>query len=337
MLDENQLYDFIFRSTADGILVSDEDNQIQQMNPAAAALLGITLEDVIGKTPQEAFYHNAALLNLFQRDGEQILDVRLPKRRLAVGLATSFKNGMRLVILQDVTEQRELESRRETLVKSLAHDLRNPIGALSGFADLVTKFGDLNPQQARFVKRIQQTTAKLHDVAESLVDLAWIEAGMPMEHVPIELSKIISQVVARLRPIAHSRRITIAVSVQSPMPAVIGDPQRLELTIYHLLHNAIVYSRDEESVVIHAWGDTHEAYCSVADQGIGIADDELEQIFDRLYRSKDERLQDIPGGGLGLTIAKTIIKRHGGDLWAASNLNEGSTFTFVLPTVDISG
>ncbi len=85
-------------------------------------------------------------------------------------------------------------------------------------------------------------------------------------------------------------------------------------------------------MAIHAWADTHEAYCSVADQGIGIADDELELIFDRLYRSRSEHVLAIPGGGLGLTIARTIIRRHGGDLWATSNLGEGSTFTFVLPT-----
>jgi signal transduction histidine kinase len=112
-----------------------------------------------------------------------------------------------------------------------------------------------------------------------------------------------------------------------------GDPDRIQIAVHNLLHNAISYSQPEQTVAIHAWSDTHEAYCSVADQGIGISDDELELIFDRLYRSRDERVQAIPGGGLGLTIARTIIKRHGGDIWASSNLGEGSTFTFVLPTV----
>ena len=92
------------------------------------------------------------------------------------------------------------------------------------------------------------------------------------------------------------------------------------------------YSEPQQSVAIHAWSDTEEVYCSVADQGIGIADDEMELIFDRLYRSRDQRVLDIPGGGLGLTMARTIIERHGGDIWATSNLGEGSTFTFVLPS-----
>ncbi|MFN8374280.1 MAG: ATP-binding protein [Anaerolineae bacterium] len=112
-----------------------------------------------------------------------------------------------------------------------------------------------------------------------------------------------------------------------------GDPERLQIVIYHLLHNAIIYSDPESTVAIHAWGDDNDVYCSVGDRGIGIADDELDKIFDRMYRSRDERVRDTPGGGLGLTIAKTIIQRHGGDIWAASNLGQGSTFTFVLPTV----
>jgi two-component system phosphate regulon sensor histidine kinase PhoR len=111
-----------------------------------------------------------------------------------------------------------------------------------------------------------------------------------------------------------------------------GDPDRLRLVIYNLLHNAILYSNPEQLAIIHAWEDEGEVFCSVADRGLGVADDELDLIFDRMYRSRDERVRDRPGGGLGLTVARTIIRRHGGDIWAASNLGEGSTFTFVLPT-----
>jgi PAS domain S-box-containing protein len=328
------LHDFIFRTAADGILITDENNQITRVNPAAAAMLGVRVEDLIGKTPQRCFGQNAAMVNLFTRTGDQTLDVRLPKRRLAVGNASALKEGGRVVMLHDVTEQRDLESRREQLISTVAHDLRNPISALEGYADLLMKFGELNEQQQRFATRIRQTTRNLYDVIESLVDLAWIEAGMPLSHLPIQLSRVIDRVVHDLSGLAHSRQIGIAVSVQQPMPVVMGDPERIQLSIHSLLHNAIIYSLPEQTVAIHAWGDDHEAYCTVADQGIGIADDELQLIFDRLYRSRDERVRDIPGGGLGLTLAKKIIARHGGDIWASSNLGEGSTFTFVLPSVN---
>lgn len=332
MTDEHMLqaYGFLFRSASDGILIA-RDLTIEELNPAAAAMLGVTVEDVIGKTINEAFSQNPALLNLFQRAGDQTLDVRLPKRRLAVGISSTLPDERRIVLLQDVTERNELDSRREALISAMAHDLRNPISAISGFAELVDKFGELNTQQQKFMTRIRQTASKLYDVAGSLVDLAWIEAGMPLAHRPIYLGELVDKAVSQVGGLALTRQVTIAISVQDPLPTVMGDPERLLIAVHNLLHNAVLYSEPEQTIAIHAWGDTHELYCSVADRGIGIADDELELVFDRLYRSRDERVRDTPGGGIGLTMARTIITRHGGAIWASSNLGVGSTFTFVLP------
>lgn len=306
---------------------------MERINPAAASMLAMTVEEVVGKTITQVFHKNPALSNLFSRDGDQSLDVRLPKRRLAFGIATTLEDGSRIVLLQDITEKQEMESRREALVNTMSHDLRNPISAIGGFAELVEKFGTLNEQQQKFVLRIKQTASKLYDVTGSLVDLAWIEAGMPLAHRPIHMGSVIDKVVIQLTDLAKDKQITIATSVQDPLPTVMGDPARIQLAVFHLLNNAILYSPAEQTVAVHAWGDTNELYFSVADRGIGVADNELELIFDRLYRSRDERIRELPGGGLGLTVAKTIVTRHGGDIWASSNLGVGSTFTFVLPAV----
>ncbi|MFW5748645.1 MAG: ATP-binding protein [Chloroflexota bacterium] len=332
---QSTTYDFLVRSTSDGLIISDEEGVIVEVNPAGAAMLGTSPEGLIDQKVRQVFRMNPALVNLFTRDGDQTLDVRLPRRRLAVGIASTLANGQRVVMLHDVTEKRGLESRREALIKAISHDMRNPISGITGFAELVAKFGDLNDQQTKFLDRIRQTADKLYEVIGSLVDLAWIEAGMPLEHKPINLRDLINNAVDRVIGVAHRQRVVIAISVQNPMPMVMGDPVRLEQAIYNLLHNAIIYSMPEQTVAIHGWGDVDEVYCSVADQGIGIADDELDQIFDRMYRSRAEYVRNISGGGLGLTIARTIVERHGGDIWASSNLGEGSTFTFVLPTVEV--
>jgi len=327
------VYDILFRSTSDGLILTDAERVIREVNPAAAAMFSRSGEDFIGQTVSRVFDNNPAMLNLFNREGDQTLDVRLPRRRLAVGMATTLENGARLVVLQDVTEKRELQNRREALVKAMAHDLRNPISAISGFAELVERFGDLNADQKKFLTRIKQTANKLHDVAGTLVELAWVEAGMPLEHKVILLPQIIQQAIQSVQAIAREHHVVIATSIQNPMPAVMGDPERLQLVVHHLLQNAIVYGKPENMIVIHAWEQENEVYCSVADRGIGVSDAELDMIFDRMYRSRDERVRQVPGGGLGLTLARTILTRHGGDIWASSNLNEGTTFTFVLPTV----
>lgn len=332
-MPETTLIDFLVRSTSDGVLIANTDGTMERINPAAASMLSMTVEEVIGKSYSQVFSKNPALINLFERSGDQSLDVRLPKRRLAVGIATTLTDNSRIILLQDVTEKQEMESRRESLVNTMSHDLRNPISAIGGFAELVEKFGDLNEQQQKFVTRIKQTSTKLYEVTGSLVDLAWIEAGMPLAHRPITMGSVIDKVVVQLSDLATEKQITIATSVQDPLPTVMGDPARIQLAVYHLLHNAILYSPPEQTVAVHSWGDTNELYFSVADRGIGIADDEIELVFDRLYRSKDEQIRELPGGGLGLTVARTIVRRHGGDIWASSNLGVGSTFTFVLPAV----
>lgn len=335
ILDSSQVYEFIFRSSDNGVLIADSELIITRINPAAAAMVGVSGDSIVGKSVMEVFRKNPVLLNLFVRDGGLKQDVQLPHQRLAQGIAETVSTGERVVLLQDVTEQRDIESRREALSKVIAHDLRNPISAIGGFADLVGRFGETNDNQLKYLQRIKQTTEKLNQLVKSLVDLAWMEAGMPLEHIPIRLDDTIAKVVNEVSDFAQEHDVHIALSVQRPLPVVIGDISRLTMVIRNLIHNAITYSKPETIIAVHAWGNAHEIYCSVADRGIGIIDSEVELVFDRMFRSRDERIRDIVGGGLGLTVAQTIIKRHGGNIWVNSHLDEGSTFTFMLPAVEV--
>jgi signal transduction histidine kinase len=112
-----------------------------------------------------------------------------------------------------------------------------------------------------------------------------------------------------------------------------GDPIRIRQAISQIVENAIRYSDSTLNVGIHAWQQHQKVFCSVTDRGFGIAEDELDQIWDRMWRSTDERVRNIPGGGVGLTYTRTVIERHGGSIWVDSTYGEGSTFTLVLPLV----
>lgn len=327
------MYEFIFRTAAEGILQTSAEGLCCLLNPAAAAMLQVTESAILGKSPREAFPNNPNLIRLLRPGGIRLLDVPLPGDRIAQGTAQNLPDKTRVLLLYDVTEQRQIESRREALVKAIAHDLRNPISALTGYAELVTKFGDLNEKQLHFVTRIRQTSDKLWDVIASLVDLAWIEAGMPLQYAQMNIAAIIRKVVSELTSEARRRHVKIITSIQEPIPPVMGDSARIKLAIYHLLDNAIQYSNPYYNVGIHAWQQQNQVMCSVVDQGIGIDEYELDQVWDRMWRSSDERVRTIPGGGLGLTYVRTIIKRHGGDISVDSKLDSGTTFTFVLPLI----
>jgi signal transduction histidine kinase len=324
-------FNFIFATTGDAILIANHEGTITQINPAAAAMLNLRPEAVVGKQPGECFRTNATLITLFARSADALMDVRLAKRRLAVGMGKTLDDGRRMVMLRDVTEQRELESRRAELVMTIAHDLRNPLTIINGFADLIGVAGDLNADQQLYLQYVQENTLRMFEVAEELVDLAWMEAGMPFALQRVQLTDVIDAAVESLAEMANARGIVITVTVQEPLPIVMGDERRIRLLIYHLLRNAILYSTSGNAVTVRAWGDENEAYCSVADCGIGISDDEQELIFDRMYRGQSPEVRTVPGSGIGLTIARAIVRRHGGDVWATSTPGKGSTFTFVLP------
>lgn len=324
---------FLFQTAAEGILLIGEDGCLGRLNPAASALLGLS-PDALGQPVRELFLHRPALIRLCCQPGEQTADVTLPHKRIATGVGMDRPGEGRIVLLHDVTEQAAVESRREALIRAVTHDLRNPLNALTGYAHLIGQVGEVNEEQQRFLDRINQTVDKLYSLAESLVDLAWIEAGMALEHRPIELAHLIREAVDDLAPEARRQFITLVLSTQDPIPSVMGDPRRLKQAITALIDNAVRYSAANSNVAIHAWQGGAYVYVSVGDQGIGISEEDLEHVWDRLWRSADERVRAIPGGGIGLTFVRSIVTRHGGRVWAESALNRGSTFTMMLPLAE---
>lgn len=328
--DRDFQHDFFFQMAAEAILLLDAEGIVERLNPAAAALLGLG-PNAVGRAVSDVLHGVPTLVALCQGQGLQQGRVLLPRRRMADGVSQVRPGGGRIVILHDVTERSDIESRRAVLVRQVAHDLRNPLNAISGYADLIGRFGDLNADQRRFLERVCQTADKLYSLAETLVDLAWIEAGMALEHKPVALPEVIRQAVAQLEEQAAARQIALILSLQEPLPPLIGDPRRLGQAVSALLGNAIQYSPPESSVAVHLWQNGQRLYCSVGDQGIGIESDDLPRIWDRLWRSADERVRAVPGGGIGLTVARAVIARHGGRLWAESTPGQGTKVTFVLP------
>jgi two-component system sensor histidine kinase VicK len=326
--------DFLFQTAAEGILITQPDGYLARLNPAAAAMLELTPDRALGEHTAVLFKHHPALVRLCHASGEQQAEVTLPHKRLAAGVAADRPDGGRIVLLHDITERASLDSRRKALIRQIAHDFRNPLNAVDAYADLVGKFGALSPEQTKMLNRVRQTASKLYELAETLVDLAWVEAGMALDHKPFELAHLIHEAIEILEPEARTRDITIVFSLQDPVPTVIGDPRRIKQAIIYLLENGVRYSYSNSNVAIHAWQEDAKVFCSVGDQGIGISADDLENIWDRMWRSSDERVRAMPGGGIGLTFARAIIRRHGGRIWIESTLDEGTTVTFVLPLAE---
>ncbi len=331
--DRDFQLDFLFQTAAEGIMLIGADGVLVRLNPAAAAMFALG-PDAVGRQAADVLAAYPDLARLCSATGEQQADVALPHKRIALAASADRPGGGRIVLLHDVTERTNIDSRRQALLRQVAHDFRNPLNALSGYADLVARFGELNAQQRHFLGRVAQTADKLYDLAETLVDLAWVEAGMALEHRPVELAHLIRAVARGLAPEAALREVTIVTSVQDPVPSVIGDPGRLKQAIRFVLENGVRYSHPGGNVAVHAWQNGARVYCSVGDQGIGIRADDMDRIWDRMWRADDERVHAVPGGGIGLTFARAIVERHGGRIWAESELDAGTTVTFMLPLAE---
>ncbi|MEP7288087.1 MAG: PAS domain-containing sensor histidine kinase [Chloroflexota bacterium] len=323
-------FNLLFNTISDGVIILDHTGVLLRINPAAAGMLRCTPEEIYAKPPDSVFGDLPDLLDLLLGNDPLTRHVVLPANRIALGIAETQPEGGRLVVLQDITEREELDSRREQLIATIGHDLRNPSAAIFGFAELVTLYGPLNAEQDRFVARIAQTATKLQHVAYSLVDLAWVESGMPLQNLPVDLGQVIEQAIVGLEGEAHVKQITITLEVQ-PSIVVMGDAMRLQQVVYNLLNNAILYSDSGQPILIKAIAQQGKAQVSVADHGIGMTTDDLDQIFTRMYRAESEAVRNVPGGGVGLTMARVILKRHGGSIKANSTVGEGSTFSFTLP------
>ena len=332
--DSHFQLDFLFQTAAEGVLIIQADGFLARLNPAASAILGLVSDKALGANVRDLFATNPVLRHLCAGPGDQQAEVTLPHQRLALGIGTERPGGGRIVLLHDVTERYALDSRREALIRQVAHDFRNPLNAVSAYADLVEKFGELNEQQEKFLRRVRQTSQKLYDLAETLVDLAWVEAGMALTHRPFEIAHLIHEAIHALTPEARVRDMALVSSIQDPIPIVIGDPRRIKQAIMCLVENGIQYSHPGSNVAIHAWQEGPKIFCSVGDQGIGIEPEEHDKVWDRMYRAADERVRDIPGGGIGLTFARAIVERHGGSIWLESTPNIGTTITFMLPLAE---
>jgi signal transduction histidine kinase len=324
-------FNALFRNNSDGVIIADRTGTLLRINPAAASMLRTVPEEAVGKPSSAIFRKLPPLVSLLTGQGDEVRRIPLPAERIAFGFGVILDDGNRIVMLQDITEQEMLDSRREQLIERIGHDLRNPASAIYGFAELLLTGDPLTAEQEKLLRRISQTAQKLQNLVYTLIDLAWIESGMPFASIPVALDEVIGNAVEQLDARARKKQISIAVSIQQPMPIVMGDPMRLQQVVFNLLENAIVYSDDELPVAIHAFQENEVVRCTVADRGYGIPDSELSKVFGRMYRSERDAIRDTPGGGVGLTIAKVIIERHGGSIEASSTLGRGSTFMFTLP------
>ncbi len=328
----------ILISTADAVIATDAQQRILLINPAAAQAFKLEPKDLVGQ-PAGSFPH-PGLRELFGRAvslDHPFTDELVAESGQTFYASISPVRGAgeqtlgHVAVMQDITTLKELDKMKSEFVSVVSHDLKTPLTAIRGFADLVTMTGPLNEQQKEFAGRIKEITREMATMISDLLDIGKIEAGIEMEQAPCDMAGLADEVMHDLEFRAKEKNIVIAFDSTVQPAVVLGDPGRLKQVLMNLVGNAIKYTPDNGRVEIHLAAEEGRLITSVRDTGIGISLHEQKQLFQKFYRVRNDQTAHIEGTGLGLAICRSVVERHGGRIWVESEAGKGSIFAFSLP------
>lgn len=319
----------------DGVLIVDSQGRIQMTNPAAEKLFGEG-ESLTGKSVSIAL-RNHQLIETWrkcQQSGEvqsDSVDVPTSRRFLQLIAIPDRHAGGAILLVQDLTRIRRLETMRRDFISNVSHELRTPLASLKALTETLQEGALEDPTAAhRFLGRIQTEVDALTQMATELLELSRIESGqVPLEMKPISPAKLLNSASDRMRTQAERAGLVLQVDCSADLPLISADLPRLEQVLVNLIHNAVKFTSPGGEVALSAATDGRFICFSVHDTGAGIPADDLPRIFERFYRV--DRSRSGGGTGLGLSIARHLVEAHGGKIWAESREGDGSTFFFTIP------
>ena len=318
----------------DGVLITDAAGRVQFANPAAESLFGV--DHAIGHTVVEVVRQHK-LVETWQRGREtgqpQEESVELPTGHqfLQLVVLPDQQTGGSLLLVQNLTRVRRLETVRRDFISNVSHELRTPLASLKALTETLRDGALDDPKAAhRFLGRMETEVDALTQMAQELLDLTRIESGqVPLELKAVPAAGLLSLAADRMRAQAERAGLVIRLGTPQDITEVWADPSRLEQVLVNLIHNAVKFTRPGGEVVLSAQIEGEVVRFAVKDTGVGIPADDLERIFERFYKA--DRARSGGGTGLGLSISRHIIEAHGGRIWVESEEGRGSTFYFTIP------
>ena len=332
----------VLSSMREGVLVINGAGTVLQLNPAAAEMLGLDASDTFGRSVEELLRSPALLRFVRQvmvsetaREEEIIVFDHRERRLLTWGcLMSGGKSGENriLVVLNDVTRMRRLETVRQQFISNVSHELRTPVTAIKGFVETLLDGALDNQQDARrFVDIMKRHADRLGLIIDDLLKLSRMEQeGEGLEVRDTEVKPLLENCIERVRQRAESKNLRMLLDAADDLVASF-NPGLLEQAMVNLLENAVNYSSPGGEIRVAAVLSSGELVLSVQDSGCGIEPKHLERVFERFYRVDAGRQRDAGGSGLGLAIVKHIAIAHGGYPAVQSIPGNGSIFSIHLP------
>jgi two-component system phosphate regulon sensor histidine kinase PhoR len=318
----------------DGVLIADSNGQIQFANPAIESLFDTN--QAVGRRVVEVLRQHQ-LVEAWQRSREtgeaQEESVELPARRrfLQLVVLPDRQTHGSLLLVQDLTRVRRLETVRRDFISNVSHELRTPLASLKALTETLRDGALEDPKAAhRFLGRIETEVDALTQMATELLELSRIESGqVPLQRKAVPATALLLSAADRMRAQVERAGLVLRLDTAQDMTEVLADPPRMEQVLVNLIHNAVKFTHPGGEVILAAQTEAGFVRFSVRDTGVGIPADDLERIFERFYKA--DRARSGGGTGLGLSISRHLVEAHGGRIWAVSTEGDGSTFYFTIP------
>ncbi len=327
-----------------GLAVFDALGHMAYANGAACAAMGwdrdeaigapltnIAIEEDIQEAVSRAFTGHGPARATIERErkaGETTNVLRHTVRPIGTG-----ETAGALLLIEDITQQRVAEASRHDFVAQATHELRTPLTNIRMYLETAQEDGaDDMAVMSECLNVIGRESQRLERLVGEMLSVSEIEAGaIALKRDDIRLDALFKQLEADFAAQAEEQKIDLTFDLPPKLPVVQGDRDKFAVVLQNLLGNAVKYSPDGGEVRVHVEAASGELRIEVSDTGIGISEEDQKRVFEKFTRANDPRIGDITGSGLGLALAREIVRLHGGDLTVESELNQGSTFRVVLP------
>lgn len=324
----------VLEQITDGVLIADSNGIVQFANPAAGRLFQTS--NPVDRSIAEVVRHHQlveAWRHCQQTRQLQSETVEVPTRHqyLQLVVIPDQHSSGSLLLVQDLTRIRRLETVRRDFISNLSHELRTPLASLKALTETLQDGALDDPSAARrFIEQIQIEVDALSQMVTELLELSRIESGhLVLDLRPVAAHELLDSASRRMRVQAERAGLRLQVECEDDLPDVEMDLQRLEQVLVNLIHNAVKSTRPGGKITLLAESAAGGVRFGVRDSGIGIPAEDVPRIFERFYRVDKSRTGS--GTGLGLSIARHIVETHRGRIWAESIEGQGSTFYFTVP------
>jgi two-component system, NtrC family, sensor histidine kinase KinB len=348
ILSEKRKSDTIVQSIADGLIMTDAAMRVVHVNKVVSDLFRLGDADLIGRSLQSVINDSrivsmvssaipaqdtvdlvAGLLQ-FSR-GDKTLFFRPKVTRILDGEGVLY--GI-LLLLQDVTQFKELDRMKSDFIATLSHEFRTPVTSINMSVDILNQgiLGPLNERQKEIIASAKEDCFRLTKLARELLQLSKLESGrIQLKNEELNIRAVIESTLRPLSVQFKEKGVQLSSDISPELPLLVADEQQLVWVINNLVTNALKYTESGGVVTVRVRQELGHLLMEVEDTGIGIPPEHLDSIFDKFVQVK--RFQDATPGsvGLGLAIAKEIVEMYGGKIWASSGVGKGSIFSVRLP------